>query len=77
VRDGAVSVPRGSTLVLYTDGLVERRDRGLRSGIDELVRALEGAPDDLDAQTLVDTLVRRLVGAQQEDDLCLLVVRRP
>jgi PAS domain S-box-containing protein len=77
VRDGAVSVPRGSTLVLYTDGLVERRDRGLRSGIDELVRALEGASDDLDAQTLVDTLVRRLVGAQQEDDLCLLVVRRP
>jgi len=77
VRDGAVSVPPGAMLVLYTDGLVERRDRGLRGGIDELVRALESVGDELDAQTLVDTLVHDLVGAQQEDDLCLLVVRRP
>ncbi|MDM7855019.1 SpoIIE family protein phosphatase [Cellulomonas alba] len=77
VRDGAVSVPPGAMLVLYTDGLVERRDRGLRGGIDELVHSLESVGDDVDAQTLVDTLVRDLVGAQQEDDLCLLVVRRP
>lgn len=77
VRDGAVSVPRGASLVLYTDGLVERRDRGLRWGIDELIRALGSAGDDVDAQTLVDSLVAGLVGEQQEDDLCLLVVRRP
>jgi serine phosphatase RsbU (regulator of sigma subunit) len=31
-----VHVPAGATLVLYTDGLVERRDRGLRDGIAEL-----------------------------------------
>jgi len=77
VRDGAVSVPQGAMLVLYTDGLVERRDRGLRWGIDELVQALKSAPDDIDSQTLVNSLVRDLVGEQQEDDLCLLVVRRP
>ena len=38
-RDEAtIDVPVGATLVLYTDGLVERRDRGLRDGIAALDR---------------------------------------
>ncbi|GGC01071.1 SpoIIE family protein phosphatase [Cellulomonas carbonis] len=70
------TLPVGATLVVYTDGLVERRDRGLREGIAELVRVLEGLPPDLTAREVRDALVGALVGQDQEDDVCVLVVRR-
>ena len=41
--EGKVDVPPGATLVLYTDGLVERRDRGLREGIASTHRGAVGA----------------------------------
>ena len=40
--EATVDVPVGATLVLYTDGLVERRDRGLRDGIAALTAELGG-----------------------------------
>ena len=42
--EATIDVPAGATLVLYTDGLVERRDRGLREGIAALTAELCGAP---------------------------------
>ncbi|RHA39637.1 SpoIIE family protein phosphatase [Cellulomonas rhizosphaerae] len=73
---GKVAIPAGATLVLYTDGLIERRDRGLRDGIGALVATLSALPDDLDATTTRDALVdAMLVGDRQEDDVCVLVVR--
>jgi len=74
--EAKVDVPPGATLVLYTDGLVERRDRGLREGIEALAAALSALPDDADATAVKDRLVGGFVGAHQEDDVCLLVVRR-
>ncbi|WP_307802339.1 SpoIIE family protein phosphatase [Cellulomonas fengjieae] len=71
----SVDVPSGSTLVLYTDGLVERRDRGLREGIAALVAELAALPDDADSTTVKDRLVDAFVGTHPEDDVCLLVVR--
>jgi len=71
-----VDLPHGSTLVMYTDGLVERRDRGLRDGIDALATALTAIPDDATATQVRDRLVAELLGEHQEDDVCLLVVRR-
>ena len=73
--EATVDVPSGSTLVLYTDGLVERRDRGLREGIAALTDALAALPDDADATTVKDRLVEAFVGSRPEDDVCLLVVR--
>ncbi|GIG20695.1 hypothetical protein Cch01nite_14190 [Cellulomonas chitinilytica] len=72
-----VVLPAGATLVMYTDGLVERRDRGLRDGIEALESALGALPDGLGATEVRDRLVAELVGEHQEDDVCLLVVRRP
>ena len=76
-RDEAtIDVPVGATLVLYTDGLVERRDRGLRDGIAALTAELSDVPDDADAKAVRDRLVSTFIGTHQEDDVCLLVVRR-
>ena len=50
----------GSAIVLYTDGLVERRDRSLDDGLGLLADAVRGvttAPDEL-----VDTIIERLIG---------------
>lgn len=68
---------RGSLLVLYSDGLVERRDRGLREGIAVLAQALSDAPADASAKQVCAALTSSLVDGHQEDDVCLLVVRAP
>lgn len=76
--EASTAMPHGSVLVLYSDGLVERRDRSLRTGIEQLTATLAGLPTDLTAAGVRDHLVDRLVTPQhQEDDVCLLVVRRP
>ncbi|MEZ0446383.1 SpoIIE family protein phosphatase [Cellulomonas sp. ICMP 17802] len=74
--EATIDVPAGATLVLYTDGLVERRDRGLRDGIAALTAELSALPDGADATKVKDRLVEAFVGPHQEDDVCLLVVRR-
>jgi serine/threonine-protein kinase RsbW len=68
-------LPPGSTLVLYTDGLVERRDEAFHEGIERLKTAMEGAaaahPDELTA-----TLIERLLGDRERtDDAALLCLR--
>jgi len=69
-------LPLGSTVVLFTDGLVERRDRSLADGFDALEQALRSAPGP-SAQDVRDHLLTALVDEHPEDDLCLLVVRCP
>ena len=71
-----LDLPAGSVVVLYTDGLVERRDRSLEDGLAALARALRTAPDGTAAQ-IRDHLLTTLVRDQPEDDVCLLVVRGP
>ncbi len=64
----------GDTLLLYTDGLIERRGAGLDDGLDELlrvVRELAGEHPDV----LCDTLLRRMLPGGAEDDVAPLVVR--
>jgi serine phosphatase RsbU (regulator of sigma subunit) len=66
---------RSDMLVLYTDGLIERRTEGIGDGLDRLLASVPnppGAPGDL-----VDHLLRScLVEDEQEDDVCILAVRR-
>ncbi len=70
-------VVRGSVVVLYSDGLVERRDRGLREGIAALAHALSTAPADASATQVRDALTVSFVDGYQEDDVSLLVARVP
>jgi serine phosphatase RsbU (regulator of sigma subunit) len=73
--DAHEAVEPDDLLVLYTDGLIERRDQDLDQGFDALIRAaggLGGQP----AETVCATLMDRLLPDQEhEDDVCLLVLR--
>jgi len=75
VPEASGDLPHGALVVLYSDGLVERRDRGLREGIAALSAALAAVPDDASAAQVCDALSAALVDRHQEDDVCLLVVR--
>ncbi|SFY54013.1 ATP-binding SpoIIE family protein phosphatase [Streptomyces sp. F-1] len=73
---GSIALGPGSTAVLYTDGLVERRDEDLDEGIAALERALAGATGS--PQVVCDRLVRSAgVTADHDDDVAVLVLQQP
>ena len=73
---GSIALGPGSTAVLYTDGLVERRDADLDEGIAALERALAGATGT--PQVVCDRLVRTAgVTADHDDDVAVLVLQHP
>ncbi|MFJ4904508.1 SpoIIE family protein phosphatase [Streptomyces sp. NPDC093249] len=73
---GSIALPPGSTAVLYTDGLVERRREDIDEGVAALARALSGA--DGTPQVVCDRLLRSLgVTAEHDDDVAVLVVQHP
>jgi serine phosphatase RsbU (regulator of sigma subunit) len=73
--DAQAAVEPDDLLVLYTDGLIERRDRDLDEGFAALARAA-GDLHGRTAETVCATLMDRLLPDQEhEDDVCLLVLR--
>lgn len=73
--DLAVDLPPGSAVVLYTDGLIERRGIPLDVSIKELGAAIAGVAY-LDAEALSDHLLSSLVvPSEEEDDVALVVLR--
>ncbi len=73
--DHAAVLPAGATVVLYTDGLVERRGQGLDEGLDRLRATVEELAG-LSTDGLCDALLARLADGS-EDDVALLVLRLP
>ncbi|RZU33706.1 SpoIIE family protein phosphatase [Blastococcus saxobsidens] len=73
-RESVVTLDRGATVLLYTDGLVERRDSDLDEGIVRLREALIELAD-LPLEVLLDELLERLVHGRPEDDVALVAVR--
>ena len=73
-REHELPVPSGSTLLLYTDGLVERRGRGIDEGVAEMVDAVDRL-GHLPVQQLCDRLLELLLPAQLDDDVALVAVR--
>ncbi|HEV2378102.1 MAG TPA: SpoIIE family protein phosphatase, partial [Streptosporangiaceae bacterium] len=73
-------LPPGHTAVLYSDGLVENRRRGLDAGLDELVAVAGQAGCEVagDPARLLEYLVdRMLTGYEQDDDVTVLVLHVP
>jgi PAS domain S-box-containing protein len=69
-----ITLDEGSTVLLYSDGLVERRDQHLDEGLERLQQAvaeLHGSTLD----QLCDGLVDRLVDGHPDDDVALVAVR--
>ncbi|MEU3600349.1 SpoIIE family protein phosphatase [Streptomyces sp. NPDC006798] len=67
-------LPEGSTLVLYTDGLVEDRDRDIDQGLALLRDTLSGHGDRTPDETC-DAVLRALLPENPRDDVALLVGR--
>ncbi|HSL56214.1 MAG TPA: SpoIIE family protein phosphatase [Acidimicrobiales bacterium] len=73
---GSLVLPRRAALVLYTDGLVERRGELIDEGLVRLLEASGGAAD-ADAAERCDRVVDELVGNHpRRDDVCVLVAQR-
>ena len=67
--------PPGSQLVLYTDGLVERRDRPFDEGIAHAATHLAALPERLNPGQLIDSLLDALLGdTKPGDDIAILVI---
>ena len=66
-------LPTGSSLVLYTDGLVERRDASLDAGIARVTQAVSRL-GDAGAEATADAVVTA-AGSSNEDDIAVLVLR--
>jgi serine phosphatase RsbU (regulator of sigma subunit) len=64
----------GSTLLLYTDGLVERRDEAIDEGIARAVEALV-AGRNLPPEDLAEVLRGKLLGDAPDDDVAFLIYR--
>jgi PAS domain S-box-containing protein len=76
----AFRLPPGNTAVLYSDGLVENRKRGLDAGLDELVAVAAQAPAAIaqhPGQLLNYLVDRMLTGYEQDDDVTVLVLHVP
>ena len=63
----------GSTLFLFTDGLVERRGATIRDGLDRL-KALAAASDE-DLEAMCDHVLLSMVESDVSDDVALLALR--
>jgi serine phosphatase RsbU (regulator of sigma subunit)/CheY-like chemotaxis protein/anti-sigma regulatory factor (Ser/Thr protein kinase) len=64
----------GDTLLLFTDGLVERRRESINTGFDRLREAFTNAPTDV--EELCDFVLERTVSEQaSHDDIAVLAVR--
>ena len=67
------AISPGDTLLLFTDGLVERRREPIDVGLDRLRHALADAPADV--EDVCDHVLRHTVGEQpSHDDVAMLAV---
>lgn len=73
-HEGRLEIAAGATLVLCTDGLVERRTASLEEGYDRLAAAVRNGPT-ANASALCDHVLTALDDGRSDDDVALLVAR--
>lgn len=77
-EESVVELPHGSTLLLYTDGLVERRDQSIDVGLkllaDRLADLADLAGEGHDLETFCDELLHQMLPGRREDDVALVAV---
>ncbi|MGZ4397554.1 MAG: GAF domain-containing protein [Gaiellaceae bacterium] len=73
-RQEVMRLRPGETLLLYTDGLVERRDRPLDDGLARLLEVVAEAPTE--AEPMLDHVLEMMTAESQPiDDIALLAFR--
>ncbi|MEU4424535.1 GAF domain-containing SpoIIE family protein phosphatase [Actinoplanes sp. NPDC024001] len=71
-RNGTILLPPGGVLLCYTDGLVERRDQIIDTGLNRLLQLVRAAP----AETVCATVMADAGVTRPTDDVAVLAVRR-
>ncbi|WP_258723368.1 SpoIIE family protein phosphatase [Cellulomonas sp. NS3] len=72
--EATLTLQPGATLVLFTDGLVERRDEGISEGLARLRSTLEELAGR-DLHSLCDEVVARMLPSRPKDDVVVLALR--
>jgi len=67
----------GDIVLMYTDGLIERRGEDLEEGIARVAERLQAWPPGAPLGSLCDELIACLGAEPQLDDMCVLAVARP
>ncbi|WP_183093143.1 PP2C family protein-serine/threonine phosphatase [Nocardioides stalactiti] len=70
-----VTLPAGATFLAYTDGLVERRDEDIDTGMDRLLAAAR-RHRDLAVDDLLPSIREDMSGDGAPDDIAMLALRR-
>lgn len=73
-RESSAQLAAGSTVLLYTDGLVERRRGSLDDGLAHLV-GIAGQLAALPLDELCDQLLARMLSDRPDDDVALVAIR--
>lgn len=74
-REEAKELRPGTTLVLYSDGLIEQPPSGLDETMADLLRFAESRPSIAPQRLVDDILLWRLRQGPCRDDLCVMAVR--
>lgn len=72
-RSTAVALPPASTLIAYTDGLIERRGQRLRDEVHKLERSVAQENGSLDG--LLDSIVADFTAKTPDDDIALIGIK--
>jgi anti-anti-sigma factor len=73
--EGTVTIAPGATLLLYTDGLVERRGETIDAGLDR-IRTVAGRHLTVGPELLTDRLLAEILAdTDQPDDVAVIAVR--
>ena len=74
--DASLQLPPGGMVVFYSDGLIERSDRPLQAGLDELLASVDELRDAR-PDTVASSLAQAAAGTTgSPDDVCVLALRR-
>ena len=73
--EGAVLIPAGSLLVLFTDGLIETRQRDVDEGLARLSEVLTALPKGIEPEQACDAVLEQMLREEQQDDVVLLILR--
>jgi anti-sigma regulatory factor (Ser/Thr protein kinase) len=75
--EATAALPPGGTLMLYTDGLVERRNQALDDGIEAAAAAVADHPQDHPDHVADHVMSAMTPAAGYEDDVAVLIYRHP
>lgn len=73
--EGRVKVGAGDVLVMYTDGLIERRGQDIESGMVRVQNLVRQWTDDESLPSACRRLTQNLVSPPRNDDVCVVAAR--